>query len=93
MSRPRKYTDNQLIALHAQGLIDRKIGAKLGVCADTVQAGRIRLKLASNFDPSAPRGTKTAPASQHKPATAQELHWWRINLIDAARQRAYGPRP
>ena len=43
MGRRRLFTDQQLIALHKKGMIDRQIADELGVHKTTVRKRRIRL--------------------------------------------------
>lgn len=80
----RKFTDEQLLALHAQGLTDRQIGEQVGASGSSVSSRRAKLGLSSNFDPTAER-TK---AKKAKPSAAQP--WTRrrrVRLIRATWER------
>ncbi len=47
----RRFTDQQLIDLYDQGLVDRVIGEKLGTSSSTVWESRVRLGLKANGIP------------------------------------------
>jgi len=83
----RKFTDDQLIALHTEGLTDREAGERLGVRAKNVGAGRKRLGLASNFDPNAPRPNRASPKPKPKPKPASQLR------VEGSGKRSRKPRP
>ncbi len=51
MSRTRLFTDQQIIDLHKQGLVDREIGRELRTSSSTVWECRVRLGLKANGIP------------------------------------------